>query len=70
MSTVAEIRKAIEELSLEERVELFASFTRFEDDAWDRQMKADAEAGKFDEMHRQAIEDLRAGRCVPLEEGL
>ena len=70
MSTVAEIREAIEKLTLEERVELLSELQGFEDDDWDRQMKADAAAGKFDEMNRRALEDFRAGRCIPLEEGL
>jgi len=30
-------------------------------------MKADAAAGKFDEMNRRAEDDFRAGRCFPLE---
>ena len=70
MSTVAEIRDAIAELSLEERAELIAELCGWEDDEWDRQMKADAAAGKFDRMNQEALEDLRAGRCTPLEEGL
>lgn len=70
MSTVAEIRDAIDKLTLEERVALMIELRggSGEDDEWDRQMKADAAAGKFDEMNRQAVEDLRAGRCRPLED--
>lgn len=72
MSTVAEIREAIEKLSLEERVALMIELQgqHFEDDEWDLQMKADAAAGKFDAMNREADEDLRAGRTRPLEESL
>lgn len=71
MSTVAEIREAIEKLSLEERAALMSELLGYdEDDDWDRQMKADAAAGKFDEMNRRTIEELKAGRCIPLEEGL
>ena len=70
MSTVAEIREAIEKLSFEERAALMSELMGFEDDDWDRQMKADAAAGKFDAMNRQTIEHLNAGRCIPLEEGL
>ena len=70
MGTVAEIREAIEKLSLEERATLMSELMGFEDDDWDRQMKADAAAGKFDEMHAKAVEDLQAGRCPSLEEGL
>jgi hypothetical protein len=40
---------------------------RLADDQWDKQMKADAAAGKFDEMNRRAEDDFRAGRCDPLE---
>ena len=72
MSTVAEIREAIEKLSLEERVELMIELQggSGEDDDWDRQMKTDAAAGKFDEMNRETIAHLKAGRWVPLEESL
>lgn len=70
MSTIAEIRDAIAELSLEERAELIAELCGWEDDEWDRQMKAAAVAGKFDRMNQEALEDLRAGRCTSLEEGL
>jgi hypothetical protein len=68
MTTVAEIREAIQKLSLEERCELMAELMGWEDDDWDRQMKADAAAGKFDEMNRQAEKDLHAGRTRPLED--
>ena len=69
MSTVAEIREAIEKLSLEERATLLSELMGFnEDDEWDQQMKADAAAGKFDEMNREADKDLRAGRTRPLED--
>lgn len=71
MSTVVEIRAAIEKLSLEERAALMFELLGYdEDDDWDRQMKADAAAGKFDEMHARAVKDLQSGRCTPLHEGL
>jgi hypothetical protein len=68
MSSVAEIWSAIQELSLQERCELEALLHPFEDDDWDRQMKADAAAGKFDEMHRQTDADHAAGKTIPLED--
>lgn len=70
MSTLAEIRDAIAELSVEERAELIAELCGWEDDEWDKEMKTAAAAGKFDQMNREALEDLRAGRCTSLEEGL
>jgi hypothetical protein len=67
MSTVAEIWSAIQELSPQERCELEALLHSFEDDEWDRQMKADAAAGKFDRLHEQADAEYAAGKTVPLE---
>ncbi len=68
MSTVAEIWSAIQELSPQERCELEALLHPFEDDDWDRQTKADAAAGKFDEMRRQAEAEHAAGKTVPLDD--
>ncbi len=62
MSTVAEIKAAIAKLSPQEYCELMAElYPRLPDDEWDKQMKADAAAGKFDEMNRRALGDHQAG---------
>lgn len=66
MSTVAEIEAAIEKLSLQERCELEALLHPFEDDGWDRQMKADAAAGKFDKMDHETEAEHAAGKTIPL----
>jgi hypothetical protein len=66
MSTVAEIKAAIDRLSLEERCELEALLHPFEDDDWDKQMKRDAAAGKFDKLHREAEAEAKAGKLVDL----
>jgi hypothetical protein len=66
MSTVAEIWSAIQELSPQERCELEALLHPFEDDEWDRQMKRDAAAGKFDLLHREAEAGHAAGKTMPL----
>jgi hypothetical protein len=68
MSRVEEIQQAIETLSLEERAELMSSLMNFEDDEWDKQMKRDAAAGKFDEMNQQTDADIKAGKTIPLDE--
>ena len=36
------------------------------DDAWDFQMRADAEAGKLDKLAEKALENYRAGRTKEL----
>ena len=62
MSTVAKILAAIKELSLEELCELEALLHPFEDDDWDRQMKRDAAAGKFDKLVAQVDDDIAKGK--------
>jgi len=62
MSTVAEIKEAIAKLSPREYCELMAELRPpSPDDEWDRQMKADAAADKFDEMNRRALAAHEAG---------
>ena len=67
MSTVAEIKAAIDQLTLQERCELEALLHPFEDDDWDRQMKRDAAAGKFDALNREAETEAKAGRLIDLD---
>ncbi len=67
MSTVAEIREAIAKLSPREYCELMAELHPLAEDERDKQMKADAAAGKFDKMNARADADFKAGRCEPLE---
>ena len=62
MSTVAEIKAAIDQLSPEERCELEALLHPVEDNDWDRQMKRDAAAGKFDVLNREADTTYADGR--------
>jgi hypothetical protein len=38
------------------------------DDAWDRQIDADAKAGRLDHLWAEAMEDIKAGRTKPLDE--
>ena len=61
MSTVAEIKMAIDHLSHEERCELMALLNPVPDDDWDRQMRADAAAGKFDKLVGEAETERQAG---------
>jgi hypothetical protein len=61
MSTVEEIKAAIDHLSPPERARL-ESLLAQEDDAWDRQMAADAKAGKLNRLIAEADADIEAGR--------
>lgn len=61
MSTVEEIKAAIEKLSDAQRSEIARFVNGWEDDDWDRQMKADAETGKLDHLLAQVDADIKAG---------
>jgi len=68
MSTVAEIKAAIAKLSPQEYCELMAElYPRLPDDEWDKQMKADAAAGKLDFIDRNVEKARRDGTLIPLE---
>ena len=68
MTTLPEIKAAIEKLSPRDYAELMAMLHPPFDDDWDRQMMADATAGRLDHLVEEARADLAAGRCRPLEE--
>ena len=67
MSTVAEIKAAIARLSPPEYCELMAELVPHADDDWDKQMKADAEAGRLDFIDRNIEKAVAEGTLVPLE---
>jgi hypothetical protein len=68
MSTVEEIKTAIRMLSLEERAEIAAELCGWPDDDWDRQMKADGAAGKFESLNREADASQAVGETRPLND--
>ena len=37
-----------------------------EDEAWEKQLEEDVKAGKLDHLRKEALEDLRAGKCIDL----
>jgi hypothetical protein len=68
VSTVLEIKEAIDRLSPQEYCELMSVLHPFEDDDWDRQMTADAAAGKFAVINAAADQEYAAGRTRPIED--
>jgi hypothetical protein len=66
MSTVEEIISAIEQLSFDDRAKLAKLMHGWDDDDWDRQMTADAKAGKLDKLLEEVDADMRAGRLRDL----
>jgi hypothetical protein len=62
MSTVAEVIDAVKHFSEEEKGEFLARLQEIAfEDAWDRQMEADAKAGRLDFLVREADDAAQAG---------
>lgn len=69
MNTVTEIIQAVKHLSEEEKGEFLAKLAHIDfDDAWDRQIEADAKAGRLDFLWSQAKTEIEEGRTRPLDE--
>ena len=63
MSTVAEIIDAVRHLSETEKDEFLARLREVEfEDGWDRQMDADAAAGKLDFLVKEADAAIESGK--------
>ena len=59
--SLAEIKTAIEQLSIEQRAELAAWLHGWKDDEWDDQMKRDVATGKLDDVLQEIEEDIKTG---------
>jgi hypothetical protein len=68
MSTVQEIETAIQKLKPQEIHEVADWLQELREELWDKQIDADAKAGRLDKLMEEALEDYRAGRTKPLDE--
>ena len=69
MSTVTEILDAVKQLPEEQKGEFLDRLREIDfEDVWDRQIEADAKAGRLDPLLQQAVKDIEAGRAKPLDE--
>ena len=66
MTKVEELEQHIMSLSRSELAALRDWFQSYVADEWDKQIEADAEAGKLDDLAREALADHKAGRTKPL----
>ncbi|MGQ0486306.1 MAG: hypothetical protein ACT4SY_13260 [Hyphomicrobiales bacterium] len=66
MTKLEQIEKAIAGLSPEDLARLQAWLAEFREEMWDRQIEADAKAGKLDKLAEEALAHHRAGRTRPL----
>jgi len=68
MSTVQEIETAIQKLKPQEIHEVADWLQELREELWDKQIDADAKAGRLDKLAEKALEDYRTGRTQPLDE--
>ena len=69
MSSVGEIIEAVKRLDERAKADFLEKLREIDfEDAWDRQIEADAKAGRLDPLWQQALEDIKAGRVKPLDE--
>jgi hypothetical protein len=66
MSTVQEIETAIQKLKPQEIHEVADWLQELREELWDKQIDADAKAGRLDKLMEEAKQDYLAGRCEPL----
>jgi len=66
MSTVQEIESAIQKLKPQEIEAVAEWLQEYREQLWDRQIDADAKAGRLDKLMEEAKQDYQAGRCKPL----
>lgn len=69
VSTVPEIIDAVKRLDEEQKSHFLAKLAEIDfDDAWDRQMEADAKAGRLDFLWKEAKQEIAEGKTRPLDE--
>jgi hypothetical protein len=64
--SLQEIEKAIEQLPPQDFKTLVAWLDEVRADLWDKQIEADAKAGKLDKLAEQALKDFSEGRFTKL----
>jgi hypothetical protein len=71
MNSVSEIIEAVKQLDLREKGEFLQRLTEVDfEDAWDRQIEADAKTGRLDPLWRAALEDIKKKNVKPLDDVL
>jgi hypothetical protein len=61
MITAETVERAVIQLPLEELAKFRQWFAEFDADAWDRQIEADAAAGKLDALAEEALAEYQRG---------
>lgn len=68
MNSLPEIEAAIMQLSEGEIRDLSNWLQEYLNDAWDKQIEADAKSGRLDQLIQRAKADIEANQVKPLDE--
>ncbi|MCK4841933.1 MAG: hypothetical protein KAT04_08625 [Methylococcales bacterium] len=63
MTIVEGIENKVEKLSLKELSEFRLWFAKYDANAWDAQIEADAGAGKLDDLAKEALAEYESGKA-------
>jgi len=66
MSTLQDVEKAVQDLSLEQLTAFRIWFVEYDQALWDKQLEGDVESGRLDSLAHEAIGDLKDGRSTDL----
>jgi hypothetical protein len=66
MTRVQTLASEIQNLTHDELVEFRKWFADYDGELWDRQIEADAAAGKFDELAAEALAEFERGETTEL----
>ncbi len=66
MSRVESLEGQVRQLTADELRAFREWFVQFDAEAWDRQIEADAQTGKLDDVAARALRDYDAGRTTEL----
>ena len=64
MSKVEEIEAAISQLAPSDYEKFRQWLADYDNRLWDQEMEEDARAGRFDALAKEALDDLKNGRCT------
>jgi ABC-type Zn uptake system ZnuABC Zn-binding protein ZnuA len=66
MSTVEEIESAVSQLAPSDYAKFRQWLSDYHNRLWDEQMEQDVQAGCLDALAKEALDDLKNGRCTDL----
>ncbi|NQT51495.1 hypothetical protein HQ576_05565 [bacterium] len=66
MTSVNEIKKAVQALPEDQFVEFSSWFDAYEEKHWDRQIERDQKSGPLRDLMEKARADFKAGKCSRL----